>query len=110
MITFYSIDEREKNEEVQTKAIKVDEFAPVISIEKPKNVLYIFNKEVIPLRNMAIIIGSITVKASVDDPATSGIEKATIYIDGNALVTFEHNIEYTIDTTLLGYRYCPNLR
>ncbi|RLI58599.1 MAG: hypothetical protein DRO93_09575, partial [Candidatus Thorarchaeota archaeon] len=103
VLAFYSMDEHGKKEEVKTRAIKVDEFAPVISIEKPKNALYIFNKEVIPLRNMAIIIGKITVKASVDDPATSGIEKATIYIDGKAIANFEHDIEYTIDITLLGY-------
>ncbi|KAA0001778.1 MAG: hypothetical protein FE044_04010, partial [Thermoplasmata archaeon] len=92
IIKYYSIDENGNKEAVKTKEIKVDIYAPVITVEKPKNYLYIFDREIIPLRK-PVIIGSITIKASIEDPATSGIDKSTLYIDGTPRQTFESSIE-----------------
>ena len=49
------------------------------------------------------IIGSITIKASVEDPATSGVDKATLYIDGIPKQTFNGNIEWQWNEMAFGY-------
>jgi len=102
IIKYYSIDENGNKEAVKTKEIKVDIYAPVITVEKPKNYLYIFDREIIPLRK-PVIIGSITIKASIEDPATSGIDKSTLYIDGTPRQTFESSIEWQWNEFSFGY-------
>jgi len=77
-------------------------YAPVITVEKPKNYLYVFDREIIPLRK-PVIIGPITIKASVEDPATSGVDKATLYIDDIPKQTFNGNIEWQWNEMAFGY-------
>ncbi|MBC7129170.1 MAG: hypothetical protein H5T45_05515, partial [Thermoplasmatales archaeon] len=52
---------------------------PTVSIIKPRNALYIFDREIIPLP-MPIIIGGITVEATAS--SSIGIAKVEFYIDG----------------------------
>ncbi len=52
---------------------------PLVSIERPRNYLYVFDKETIPL-DAAIIVGKITVTADAFDE--DGINKIEFYING----------------------------
>ncbi|MBC7080935.1 MAG: choice-of-anchor J domain-containing protein [Thermoplasmatales archaeon] len=52
---------------------------PTVSITKPRNALYIFDREIIPLP-MPVIIGGITVEATAS--SSIGIAKVEFYIDG----------------------------
>ena len=61
---------------------------PEISILKPKNYVYIFDREIIPSSNRPIIIGDITVRCSAYDDK-SGIEKVEFYIDEKLVETIE---------------------
>ncbi len=63
-----------------------DSTPPVIKIEKPKNYLYIFGKEIMPMP-MPIIIGKITMEVFAEDNE-SNIEKVEIYMDGKLQQTF----------------------
>ncbi|RLF50959.1 MAG: hypothetical protein DRN19_03615 [Thermoplasmata archaeon] len=52
---------------------------PLIGIERPRNYLYVFDKEIAPLKE-PIIVGKITVIADAHDE--DGIQKVEFYIDG----------------------------
>jgi len=52
---------------------------PLVSIERPRNYLYVFDKEIAPLKK-PIIVGKITVTADVYDE--DGISKVEFCIDG----------------------------
>ncbi|MBC7129210.1 MAG: choice-of-anchor J domain-containing protein [Thermoplasmatales archaeon] len=52
---------------------------PTVSIVKPRNALYIFDREIIPLP-IPVIIGGITVEATAS--SSIGIAKVEFYIDG----------------------------
>ena len=101
-IQYYSIDRDGIRKTIKEKEIRVDLYAPEIEIEKPKNYLYIFDREIIPLRK-PVIIGAITIKAAITDPATSGIDKATLYIDDIPRQTFDGSIEWQWNEMAFGY-------
>ena len=101
-IQYYSIDRDGIRKTIKEKEIRVDLYAPEIEIEKPKNYLYIFDREIIPLRK-PVIIGVITIKATITDPATSGIDKATLYIDDIPRQTFDGSIEWQWNEMAFGY-------
>ena len=68
---------------------------PEISILKPRNYVYIFDREIMPSSNKPIIIGDITIRCSAYDDK-SGIEKIEFYIDEKLVKTIEGaNEEYT---------------
>ncbi len=102
-VSYYAIDEYGNHEETKTKEIKIDIYAPEISINRPSNALYIFDREIIPLaEGKTVIIGKITIDATVEDTATSGIDNVFLYMDDGLEKTFDGNIEYTLDETLFG--------
>ena len=79
--SYYSVDKNGNAESIKSKVIKIDKTAPLLTIKKPKDgYLYIFDREIIPLKN-TIIIGRITVYADASD-STTGIEKVEFYLDG----------------------------
>ncbi len=102
-ISYYSVDTEDNEETPHSKTVKIDGDAPEITLHKPGGNLYIFNREIMPLpRGRTIIIGQISIEASVTDPATSGVDSATLYLDGTAKGMFQEEISYVLDETLFG--------
>jgi len=64
---------------------------PLVSIEKPRNYLYVFDKEIVPLK-IPIIIGKITTMVEVFDE--EGIEKVEFYVD-KVLKSTDYNEPYS---------------
>jgi hypothetical protein len=58
--------------------ITADNTVPELSIIKPENGLYLFNKKLLPIAR-TIIIGPITIEIDADD--NSGISEAEFYVD-----------------------------
>jgi len=52
---------------------------PLVSIERPRNYLYIFDKEIAPFK-MPIVIGKITIMVDTFDE--EGIERIKFYVNG----------------------------
>jgi len=65
---------------------KIDANPPQVSIEKPRNGIYIFGNKIIPF-SMPIIIGSINVKATATDG--NGIERVEFYLDNSLKASLE---------------------
>jgi len=85
------------------KEVRIDLYAPEISISRPTNHLYIFDREILPLpEGKIIILGKITIEAVVEDTATSGIDNVFLYLDTEPKETFDGNVQYTLDETLFG--------
>jgi hypothetical protein len=102
-ISYYSVDTEGNEETPHSKTVKIDGDAPEITLHKPGGNLYIFNREIMPLpRGRTIIIGQISIEATVTDPATSGVDSATLYLDGTAKGMFQEDISYVLDETLFG--------
>ncbi len=57
-----------------------------VSVDKPKNHLYLWDKEILGLKNMSIIIGPVTVEISAK--SNIGVDKVEIYVDGNLKKNF----------------------
>ena len=103
IIQYYSVDRVGNKEEIKEKQIKIDFYGPQIIIKEPLSYLYIFNKAIVPLPGgKPLVIGKITIKASIIDAVTSGVESAEIYIDGKIKSTFVDEIDYTLDEMLFG--------
>ncbi|MCD6512760.1 MAG: hypothetical protein J7K61_04085, partial [Thermoplasmata archaeon] len=100
-ISYYSIDNVGNVEMERKTTIRIDMYAPEIHIEKPRNYLYLFNRAIIPL-SKPVIIGKITFEAEIVDTATSGVNDAVLYIDGNVVEKGESKIQYTIDEIMVG--------
>lgn len=66
-------------ETIKNLAENKSEEKPMIYIEKPRNALYIFDREIIPL-DKVVIIGEITVIANAYDE--NGINKVEFYVNG----------------------------
>ncbi|MBC7080830.1 MAG: right-handed parallel beta-helix repeat-containing protein [Thermoplasmatales archaeon] len=64
---------------------------PTVSIVKPRNALYIFDREIIPLP-MPVIIGGITIEATAS--STIGVAKVEFYID-NVLKSTDTSAPYS---------------
>ena len=67
-----------------------DTLGPMVHIKKPSNHLYIFDKEVLPLK-MPVIIGKITVMVEAYDE--NGISKVEFYVD-NELKSIDNSSPY----------------
>jgi hypothetical protein len=102
IVEFYSVDEHGAKEDIQSRVVKVDVFAPEVEINKPKNMLYMFDREIMPTNHRPIIIGKLTIKASVSDPHTSGVDTTSLKIDDKTVATFNDNIEYELDEPMIG--------
>ena len=63
---------------VYSATITADNTVPELSIIKPENGLYLFNRRFLPL-GRTIIFGPITIEIDADD--TSGISKVEFYVD-----------------------------
>ena len=73
-----------------------DETPPLVSIEKPKDHLYINGKPVIALP-FTVVIGRISVEAIAEDGET-GVKKVDFYLDGKLVQTVEKEpYEWTIE-------------
>jgi hypothetical protein len=101
-IAFYSVDEHGAKETMQSRVVRVDLYAPEITLEKPQNMVYLFDREIIPTNHRPIIIGKLTIKASVSDPHTSGVDTTTLQIDDTVVATFDDKVEYCLDALMLG--------
>ncbi len=78
-----------------------DNEKPVIHIQKPKNYLYIWDKEIIPT-NKPIIIGEITLRVDAYDNQ-SGISKIEIYIDDELKIEIKNKpYEWLWDELVVG--------
>ena len=64
---------------------------PLVSIERPGNYLYVFDKEIVPLK-MPVILGNITVIAEAFDE--DGIEKVEFYVN-NILKSTDYEEPYS---------------
>ncbi len=103
LIEYYAVDNAGNQEAVNTREIKIDLYGPEISISRPQGALYLFDRAVMPLPgNRTIIVGQVTVAATVVDTATSGVASAELYIDEELRGSFDRDIRYTLDETMLG--------
>ncbi len=68
------------NDTAKVTIFPCDKEPPLMEITKPRKALYIHNKEILPLFQLALIIGEITVEVDAKDRET-GIEKVEFYID-----------------------------
>jgi len=102
-VYYHAIDNHGNEEGIKAKELKIDIYAPKISVNRPSNALYIFDREILPLPgDKPVIIGKITIDATIEDTATSGIDNVFLYMDDGLKKTFDGNIEYTLDETLFG--------
>lgn len=102
-VEYYSTDNAGLAENVKTKEIMVDLHPPEISIEKPKNWLYIADRAILPLSgNRPIIIGRITMIASASDARTSGMQNMLLYIDGDLKADGNDHIQYMPEGIMMG--------
>ena len=73
-------------QDTTTATITLDDTTPpTITIMKPTNKLYLFNKEIINLRR-PVIIGKIDIDVQVTD-AESGVDRVSFFVDGNLKTT-----------------------
>lgn len=104
-VNYYSIDNAGFTEEVKTEIIKIDMHPPEISIERPKNWLYIADRAILPLPgNLSIIIGKITMIASASD-TTSGVQNMLFYIDGHLRAEDNDTVQYILEEPMLGIHH-----
>ncbi|HDN50259.1 MAG TPA: DUF11 domain-containing protein, partial [Thermoplasmatales archaeon] len=102
-VEYYSTDNAGLAENVKTKEIMVDLHPPEISIEKPKNWLYIADRAILPLPgNRPIIIGRITMIASASDARTSGMQNMLLYIDGDLKADGNDHVQYMPEGIMMG--------
>ncbi|MCD6480761.1 MAG: right-handed parallel beta-helix repeat-containing protein [Thermoplasmata archaeon] len=102
VIEFYSVNKMGIQEEVRSSHAKVDLYAPEINIEKPKSWLYIANRAILPLMgDRAIIIGGITISATIQDTHTSGVRAARLYVD-DVIKQEGTTIDYFLDESTFG--------
>lgn len=101
-IEYYSVDNAGNEEDLKETTVKMDFTAPDVAIEKPAGYLYLFDRALLPLSgNKPVVFGKITIEATVND-ATSTVDKAELYIDGELAETFGNTIKYTLDKMMIG--------
>jgi hypothetical protein len=103
VIEYYAVDNAGNEEPANTQEVKLDLYGPEITISRPYGHLYLFDHALLPLPgNRTIVIGQVTVVASVVDTATSGVAAAELYIDNELRRSFECTITYLLDEMMLG--------
>ncbi|MGC9308835.1 MAG: OmpL47-type beta-barrel domain-containing protein, partial [Thermoplasmatota archaeon] len=81
-IEYYSIDNVGLAENIKTLTVNVDLYGPEITIEKPQGWLYLFDRAILPLpSDTSVIIGHITITATITDTQTSGVSLSQLYVD-----------------------------
>jgi len=82
----------------------VDDLPPSIVIERPREYLYVADKELILLTsNTSVIFGKITTEVHAQDQQT-GIEKIEFYIDNELKATVDETpFNWLIEDTLIGW-------
>lgn len=104
-IRYYAIDEYDHKGPTYTRELNIDKDAPEITVTRPRGHLYLFNRELMPLPGeRTVIIGKVTVEATVTDPATSGVDTSQIYVNNELKATFTGDISWTWDEFVLGQR------
>ena len=103
-IYYKSVDSRGKEETVKSKKVKVDIHPPTIYVSSPtKGTLYLFGREIIHLPiDKAIILGAITIEATAQDLATSGMASMHLYIDEVIRDTGTETIRWTWNEFAIG--------
>ncbi len=99
ILDYYSIDIVGFEENIKTVIVKIDKKLPSISIDRPKDAIYIFDREIARFFK-PIIIGKITVKAKVYDEMC--IEKAYFKINNEIKKTFDMELQYTWEEHAIG--------
>ena len=103
VIQYYSVDKVGNKEEIKERKIRMDMYGPEIIISKPLSYLYIFNKAIIPLPgDKPLIIGKITIEATIKDITLSGVESTKLYVDNNIKTSSGDEVAYTLNERLFG--------
>ncbi len=100
VIDYYSIDSIGMKESVKTIVVKIDKTAPSIDVKKPRNALYIFDREIMPFVK-TIAIGKLTIEAKSQE-VTSGIDTTIIKINNEIKETAGEEISYTWNEFAIG--------
>ncbi len=102
-LEYYAVDNAGREEAVNTEEIQIDLYGPEITITRPTGHLYLFGRPIVPLPgDRPLVLGTLTIAASVEDTATSGVASTELYIDGERRADFTGNVEYTIDEPMMG--------
>lgn len=87
--------------------ITSDNTEPKVTINKPVNGLYLFNRKIFPLLKRPIIIGPITFELEIED--VSGVSKVEYYIDSIGdtpdHTVYEEPFSWNMNRKLLGDHY-----
>ncbi|MFO8133764.1 MAG: hypothetical protein R6U10_07555, partial [Thermoplasmatota archaeon] len=103
-IEYYAVDNVGNEEPVNVEQVKIDLYGPKISISRPQGRLYLFDHAILPLPgNRTVVIGPVTVAASVVDTATSGVAATELYVDDELRASSGRNVTYVLDETMLGW-------
>ncbi|MGC9307854.1 MAG: OmpL47-type beta-barrel domain-containing protein, partial [Thermoplasmatota archaeon] len=103
VIEYYADDNAGNREPVNAREVKIDLYGPEITISRPYGHLYLFDRVILPLPgNRTVVVGQVTVAATVVDTATSGVAAAELYIDDKLRDSFERDLTYTLDELMLG--------
>ncbi|MGC9308089.1 MAG: OmpL47-type beta-barrel domain-containing protein, partial [Thermoplasmatota archaeon] len=102
-ISFYSVDNAGHVETICSQTVPIDLYGPEITVEKPTNYIYLFDRPIMPwMGQKSIIIGAITIEATVHDPATSGVGSVELYVNQQLKATFQETFSYKLDELLFG--------
>ncbi len=102
-IDYYAVDNAGREEAVNTRRVKIDLYGPDVAFERPRGALYLFGRPVVPLPgNQTVVVGPVTIRATVVDTATSGVASTELYIDDERCGSFDSDVTYPVDTRMLG--------
>lgn len=102
-VYYYSVDNAGNEEHTQTRQVNIDFYGPEITIQKPANYIYLFDRPILPwIGYRPVVIGSISITATVVDTATSGIQNVELYVDNQLKGTYSGNVVYTLDEPSFG--------
>ncbi|RLF31669.1 MAG: hypothetical protein DRN07_06680, partial [Thermoplasmata archaeon] len=102
-VYYYSVDNAGNEEGVKTRQVNIDFYGPTITIQKPANYIYLFDRPILPwIGYRPVVIGSISVTATVVDTATSGIQNVELYVNNQLKGTYSGNVVYTLDEPSFG--------
>ncbi|HDS59970.1 MAG TPA: DUF11 domain-containing protein, partial [Thermoplasmatales archaeon] len=102
-LQYYSMDRVGNVEQTREIAINIDYVAPEISISRPGSYMYLFDRPILPLPGgRPVVIGPLTVQATVADLATSGVANMSLYLDGRLRAEGADHITFELDERLWG--------
>ncbi len=106
-LEFYSIDNGGLIEPTNVENVKVDVTPPIVTFHKPRDrYLYIFDREIIRFVLKTVVIGKLTIEASINEIG-SGVERVNFEVDGETIILdTEEPFEYEYDEpALLRHRH-----